>query len=316
MGTFNVFRRFYLFGFSMFKVITMKSRLVFFISLLFLTTPALASLQVNMKNYKQSVTVGGSVTTSEINFNNTCGNSSTCNGGQHNEAPAITVATEGPAVVLSYVASAYPTCNKHYEVAPGGVFNAEQRADFTVWANSYLATNPIFYLTRGIPPEYAERVSLRAIYFRCKSPVNGVALHVQLYTDTGTIIDPIPKPSSCSFTTSAINLGFTSNNLTVNQTKTSSLNIGCTTGDPKNYKIRLKPASGTNVNSGRLVFGNGVLAQVSLNGINLNAGDDNSSVNITSSSVSTTLPVQVVLSGTASNSGYSTAQGILVLEEH
>ncbi|MDR2225962.1 MAG: hypothetical protein LBE52_08195, partial [Providencia sp.] len=91
-------------------------------------------------------------------------------------------------------------------------------------------------------------------------------------------------------------------------TKSTNLVISCTEGDTKDYKLKL---TGSKVTNGRLSFGNGVSAQVSLNGIQVQANGSGIQLNgLTTSSI----PVSATLAGTAATSGSSNASGVLVLE--
>lgn len=120
---------------------------------------------------------------------------------------------------------------------------------------------------------------------------------------------PAPSPSLCSLNNQTINMNLSKNELNVNGlTGAGNVNISCTTGTPSNYTLRL---TGSNVVDGRLSFGNGVSAQITLNGTQVAANG----ARITLPNLSTTsLPLSASLVGTASAPGVTTANGILVLE--
>lgn len=123
------------------------------------------------------------------------------------------------------------------------------------------------------------------------------------------VINP-PNPTSvCSLNSQNLNLNYSSTSLNVDGlTQSTSLAVSCTSGDAKNYQLRL---TGSNVTSGRLNFGNGVSAQVSLNGTQVNANGAAISLNgLTSRNIS----VSATLAGTASSSGVTNANGVLVLD--
>lgn len=113
----------------------------------------------------------------------------------------------------------------------------------------------------------------------------------------------------CSLNSQNLNLGYSSTNLNVNGlTKNTNLTVSCTSGNAKNYQLKL---TGTNVTNGRLNFGNGVSAQVSLNGTQVQANGEGIQLNgLTSASI----PVTATLVGTALEPGTTNANGILVLD--
>ncbi|WP_261445254.1 hypothetical protein [Serratia fonticola] len=120
---------------------------------------------------------------------------------------------------------------------------------------------------------------------------------------------PAPPPSLCSLNNQTINMNMSKNELNVNGlTGAGNVNISCSSGTPSNYTLRL---TGSNVVDGRLSFGNGVSAQITLNGTQVAANGPR----ITLPNLSTTtLPLSASLVGTASAPGVTNANGILVLE--
>lgn len=115
--------------------------------------------------------------------------------------------------------------------------------------------------------------------------------------------------SVCSLNAQQINMSYTSESLAVDGLRQdATLSVNCTAGTPQNYSVRL---TGTNVTAGRLNFGNGVSAEVSLNNQLLTA--NGSAIRFDGLS-SRTMPVSTVLRGTASSPGVSNAAGILILD--
>ncbi|QIC17293.1 hypothetical protein [Providencia vermicola] len=115
--------------------------------------------------------------------------------------------------------------------------------------------------------------------------------------------------SSCSLNSQNLNLNYSSSSLKAEGLeKSTRLNISCTSGTARNYQLRLTASNATN---GLLNFGNGVSAQVSLNGIQVNANGTGISLN---NLVNSTIAVNAKLKGSATKSGVSKANGILVLD--
>lgn len=170
---------------------------------------------------------------------------------------------------------------------------------------------PTYYLSG---PKFCMRTYLN--YPKVKAPVGIDSL--QLYFDPYTICGadegappPIPEltGSVCSLNSQQINLSYSSTSTNVSGLRqNTNLTVSCTAGKPQNYKLRL---TGTNVTDGRLNFGNGVSAQVSLNGTQVAANGTGISLN---GLTSQTLPVSASLVGTASAPGVTNANGVLVLE--
>lgn len=116
------------------------------------------------------------------------------------------------------------------------------------------------------------------------------------------------QSSVCSLNGQNLNLNYSSTSLNVTGlTQNTSLSVSCTTGDAQNYDLKLV---GSNVVNGRLNFGNGVSAQVFLNGTPIQANGESISLNgLTSLSI----PLSATLFGTAESSGVTNANGVLVL---
>lgn len=286
-----------------------KYFVVFFICNIFFI-PGFATVTIDMANYKNYVTIAGSVTVSDFTWVQGCGNQSGCSGGQHREGPLVyvnVVDTQGKDIFIGYVNNDYPTCNQHYPERSVYWSDAE-KTSFVQWANSYLSSSPIYQI-RDPAPSAIQSYRLSGVYFRCKSPENGVALHVQLYPEAGEIINPPPIVGACSLNSQNLNLNYSSNSLNVNGiTKSTNLNISCTSGDAKDYQLKL---IGTDVTNGRLNFGNGVSAQISINGTQVQANGLGVQLN---SLTSRSIPISATLVGIASNSGITNANGILVLD--
>lgn len=287
-----------------------KHFVVFFICNIFFIPGFAATITIDMANYKNYVTIGGSVTVSDFSWSQGCGNQSGCDGGQYSEGPLIAVNvvdTQGKNILLRYVNNDYPTCNQHYPDRPV-YWSAAEKTSFAQWANSYLSSLPIYQI-KDLFPSSIQSYRLNAVYFRCKSPENGVALHIQLYPEVGEIINPPPIVGACSLNSQNLNLNYSSNSLNVNGiTKSTNLNISCTSGDAKDYQLKL---IGTDVTNGRLNFGNSVFAQISINGTQVQANGLGIQLN---SLTSRSIPISATLVGTASNSGITNANGILVLD--
>jgi len=117
------------------------------------------------------------------------------------------------------------------------------------------------------------------------------------------------QESVCSLNSQNLNLSYSSSGLNVDGLRQSTnLTVTCTAGDAQNYQLKL---TGSNTSQGRLNFGNGVSAQVSLNGTQVAANGAGISLNQLTSQ---TLPVSATLVGTASVPGVTNAYGVLVLE--
>lgn len=288
----------------------MFQRTIFFMLCVFFSIPGFAIVEVDMSNYKNLITLTGSVTVSDFSFYNACGNQTGCSGGQHREGPLTRIAVvsgDGKKIFLDYINNNYPTCNRHYPNRPIDWTDNEKKT-FTEWANSYLSTSPVYFIYRGFAPSEIQSYQLIAVYFRCKSPQTGVALHVQMYPKAGEITNPPPLVGSCTLNSQNLNLTYSSASLNVNGlTQSTNLNILCSGGNAKDYELKL---TGSNVTNGRLNFGNGVSAQISLNGTQVQANSSGIQLNaLTSRSIS----VSATLVGAASNSGTTSANGILIL---
>lgn len=125
----------------------------------------------------------------------------------------------------------------------------------------------------------------------------------------GSFTDVPIEISSCHLNNQDLTFNFSSTSLNASGlNKSSSLSINCTQGAASNYTLRLTSASASN---GKLDFGNGVLASISLDGKEIQAnGTAIELENLTSRDFN----VNADLAGTASSSGTFNTNGILVLE--
>lgn len=163
-------------------------------------------------------------------------------------------------------------------------------------------------------PSFCMRNYLEYPQVKASSTIGSLSLYSDPFTICGAdegAPPPIPEltGSVCSLNSQQINLSYSSTNTNVSGLRqNANLTVSCTAGEPQDYKLRL---TGTNVTDGRLNFGNGVSAQVLLNGTQVAANGTGISLN---GLTSQTLPVSASLVGTASAPGVTNANGILVLE--
>ncbi|HCT9039509.1 TPA: hypothetical protein OUB44_003044 [Providencia rettgeri] len=163
-------------------------------------------------------------------------------------------------------------------------------------------------------PNFCMRSYLQYPDVKAPYPIDSLSIYFDPYTVCGEdngAPPPIPEltGSVCNLNSQNLNLNYSSTSLNVGGiTKSTSLNVSCTTGAPQDYQLKL---IGSNVVAGRLNFGNGVSAQVSLNGSQVEVNGTGIQLN---SLTSQTIPVSATLTGNASVSGVSQATGILILE--
>ncbi len=120
---------------------------------------------------------------------------------------------------------------------------------------------------------------------------------------------PEEKASVCTLDSQRLEITFTSNNLNVSGSSGyRDMLVSCSPGTPGDYVLKLTASNPVN---GRLDFGNGVSAQISLNGSQVAA--NGSGIKLTGLT-SQSLPVIASLVGTASGPGVTNTNGILVLE--
>lgn len=143
----------------------------------------------------------------------------------------------------------------------------------------------------------------------CELP-HGSNLVFNSVIDINNIIVIPPTISACFLDNANIQMEFASSTLnTDGKMAESSLYVNCTIGDPQDYQLSLIGLGGK-VTNGRLDFGNGVSAQISLNGTPLQANGPSINLNRLTSQ---TIPITAVLSGTAESSGVSNTMGVLIL---
>ncbi|MEQ5149984.1 hypothetical protein ABN250_19680 [Providencia stuartii] len=200
-----------------------------------------------------------------------------------------------------------------------GCTSADQ-GDINICMNRIVGTEGTIVIPVNEPtyqlssPNFCMRSYLQYPDVKAPSPVDILSIYFDPYTVCGEdngAPPPIPEltGSVCNLNSQNLNLNYSSTSLNVGGiTKSTSLNVSCTTGVAQDYQLKL---TGSNVVSGRLNFGNGVSAQVSLNGIQVQANGPGIQLN---NLVSQTIPVSATLMGNASVSGVSKATGILVLE--
>lgn len=174
------------------------------------------------------------------------------------------------------------------------------------WINSIISQNP--HLGNDTFNDVkANRVT--ESLWECRdrtAPYNWVRFKISIPAE---VVPEIPSDKSVCSLGSDINFNFSSTVLDVSGvSSTQTLPITCTSGDAQNYQLKL---TGSNATNGRLNFGNGVSAEVSLNGTQVQANGSGISLNkLTSGSI----PVSATLAGTASGSGVTNANGVLILD--
>lgn len=125
------------------------------------------------------------------------------------------------------------------------------------------------------------------------------------------VVDPSTTPPSASTCTLVAlpPISFMSGTRNVaGMRRNEQLHVVCTAGVAIDYTLRLLANSETN---GRLLFDSGVSAQITLNGKNLVA---NGEKHVFPTLVTSDIDLGTELVGSASESGVSTATGILLLE--
>ncbi|VXD00462.1 conserved hypothetical protein [Enterobacterales bacterium 8AC] len=153
-----------------------------------------------------------------------------------------------------------------------------------------------------------------SLAFNCVSVVNGTSYNGFFLAVTPgydiEVVNPPPASAACSLNGQNMSLDFNSTSLNVNGlSQTQNLSVSCTSGTAKDYNLRL---TGSNVTDGRLNFGNGVSAQIYLNGTAVRANDA-SGIRL-NALTSRTVSVRGDLVGTASGAGTTNAFGVLILD--
>lgn len=174
------------------------------------------------------------------------------------------------------------------------------------WINSIISSSPHLgdSISSDIPATRVEKT-----FWECRdrtTPNNWVYFIMPISVE---VLPEEPTDKSVCSLGSDISFNFSSTTLEVTGISSiKTLPIICTSGDTQNYQLKLTSNNATN---GRLNFGNGVSAQVSLNGTQVQANGPGIQLN---KLISQTIPVSATLTGNASVSGVSQATGILILE--
>ncbi|OMQ20806.1 hypothetical protein BMI79_16935 [Serratia oryzae] len=153
-----------------------------------------------------------------------------------------------------------------------------------------------------------------SLVYQCTTTLNHIKYSMSAVALTPgydiEVINPPPAKSVCSLNGQNMSLDFSSASLNVNGlSQSQNLNVSCTTGTAKDYNLRL---TGSNVTDGRLNFGNGVSAQIYLNGTAVRA-NDSSGIRL-NALTNRTVSVRGDLVGTASGAGTTNASGVLILD--
>ncbi|HGM9948365.1 TPA: hypothetical protein ACKRWH_003336 [Providencia rettgeri] len=189
----------------------------------------------------------------------------------------------------------------------------EEKNIFAQWVNTTIfSQQPILAYYWGARPsfEFYDYPAIQWMAFNCMLP-DGMWFRGVIRTQSTEIVVPPPHKdvSICSLNSQNLNLNYSATSLTVTGLMQSTeLNISCTAGDAKDYQLKL---TGSNVINGRLNFGNGVSAEITLNGVSVKANGDAIKLD---KLVSKNIPVSATLIGTANSSGVSSANGIIILE--
>ena len=182
---------------------------------------------------------------------------------------------------------------------------------FAQWVNQYISQPRTLVFSGGGIPSYTyyKYPGIKVMLFQCYLP-SGKWISGRLWDGGANIVVPPPQENAsiCTLNSQNLSLNYSSVNLNVEGlTQNANLIISCTNGDAGNYQLKL---TGNNVTNGRLNFGNGVSAQISLNGTQVQANGDGISLkSLTNGSI----PVNAILKGSASGPGTTNANGVLVL---
>ncbi|WP_419236852.1 hypothetical protein [Serratia fonticola] len=277
-----------------------------------------ASMILDLQNYKSYVLLSGSISVSDVAYGGTCAGESY--GGCLMSRPRSSWFTAGftkpsyPMVNIEYGEQSPPTCDRHYSGSGSGshpaMLSEGDRVSIVNFFNNYYAT-PRRLVPNAIPPEpnAGYKFSPGSLRLVCRDPQSGESVSVFTSTSSNEIVNPPPEAGACSLNNQNVNLNYSAKNLNVNGiTQSTDLSISCSQGIASDYTLKL---TGSNVIDGRINLEGGVSAQVSLNGVPVQANGSGISLN---GLTSRTIPVSVTLVGTATSSGVSNANGILVLE--
>lgn len=194
-----------------------------------------------------------------------------------------------------------------YERCPYYIDDFATPADFQRYLNSMMPMPLYRNLMQPRPGAWTE-ASLTYLTIGCElTPGRHLVFAAQI--DANMVVIP-PTISACFLDNANIQMEFASSTLnTDGKMAESSLYVNCTIGDPQDYQLSLIGLGGK-VTNGRLDFGNGVSARISLNGTPLQANGPSINLNRLTSQ---TIPITAVLSGTAESSGVSNTMGVLIL---
>ncbi|NCG54966.1 hypothetical protein [Serratia fonticola] len=271
-----------------------------------------AVIHIDMTNYLSSIRVTGESTAGSFN-----GPGPWSSNGPYHTSVFLSFWPAASGVAAGYADYTLPLAQT--PVCPE---NPMTRESMIAWSVSYLQSPLVLPLaSSGVdmtrkwwgvgaggsrPPSCANNVTIA-----CRTSSGSSDLYTIFYTSCPSefINPPIENISVCSLNSQNLNFTYSSASLNVNGlTDSKSLNVTCTSGDAKDYQLRL---TGSNVTNGRLNFGNGVSAQISLNGTQVDANGTGISLN---GLISRTIPVSAALVGMASGPGTTTAAGVLVLD--
>lgn len=280
------------------------------VSILFI--PKSYSVTVNMDNWEEYVILSGTMETSYLSF--------TRRGSMQVRMTALDCDNQvGDCGLVFYnQVEHYPRCSSDlYDDFMAGNLDynnltPSQLESFYRVMNEWLSTKPKILQSYNNMLPNPKDFRIMDFDLTCidPRPVPQLQLTAVMEGNSVEIVNPPSGGASvCSLNSQNLNLNFSSTSLNVDGLRRSTnLNVTCTTGDANDYQLKL---TGSNVVAGRLNFRNGVSAQVSLNGIAVQANGSGIQLN---SLISRTIPVSATLTGTAETSGVSNTTGILVLE--
>lgn len=185
------------------------------------------------------------------------------------------------------------------------------------YVDLYLSTRHTFPMTsiRTLGPSNVGGPLITYMRISCNQFTEGYTYVESSYSGTCTTCiappytPPPPPKSSCSFATSAFTINFTSASLNVDgDTSSVSVSLSCSSGSAQNYVLSLRASD---VLAGRLNFGNGVSAQITINGTVLTPNGPGIPMYSLSSR---SLPLTATLYGQSRSSGSFSSSGVLVLD--
>lgn len=228
-----------------------------------------------------------------------------------------TIPASGTAVHLSFCVNIGVTCS-YRNVVPGLTCTPADRGLFFSCLrsrNGNVYTVQVPYSETAVLPR-SRRCARFVLSAASASPSpndSSVQTEVLPCSDGSPSVIPDPEPvpvfSTCSLSNQRLDFIFVSNSLSMaSQSRTSSLLLSCTAGAARDYQLRL---TGSLVNGGRLDFGNGVSAMISVNNIPLPANGTGVRLNAQTSG---SMTISADLAGVSSSPGVFTSSGILILD--